>query len=142
MTKICRKCKIEKPFNMFARKKCNKDEKCNYCKECNNALGKIYRNKIKKLVYDKYGGYICRCCGEIEVCFLSVDHINNDGYKFRLGNKSQSSDKLYRWIIKNNYPEEFQILCHNCNLGRHINDGICPHQIAREVALAGRNIGT
>ncbi len=43
----------------------------------------------------------------------------------------EKKDSLYRWIIKNNFPEEFQILCFNCNSGRHINGGICPHEEKR-----------
>lgn len=26
-----------------------------------------------------------------------------------------------------NYPEGYQVLCYNCNCGKSINNGICPH---------------
>jgi hypothetical protein len=35
---------------------------------------------------------------------------------------------VLRYIIKNNYPDDFQILCANCNWGKQLNGGVCPHQ--------------
>ena len=34
---------------------------------------------------------------------------------------------LLGWIIKNNFPEGFKILCHNCNNAKGFY-GKCPHQ--------------
>ena len=34
---------------------------------------------------------------------------------------------MYGWLRRNSYPEGFQVLCHNCNLGKKINGGVCPH---------------
>jgi hypothetical protein len=36
----------------------------------------------------------------------------------------------WAWLRKHNYPEGFQVLCHNCNMGRQINGGVCPHMEA------------
>jgi hypothetical protein len=35
-------------------------------------------------------------------------------------------------LRKNGFPEGFQVLCANCNIGRHINGGICPHESNRK----------
>jgi len=81
-----------------------------------------------------YGGYRCACCGEGEPMFLTLDHINNGGSKQRrqLGAGSQ----IFVWLRKRGYPPGFQVLCSNCNLGRHRNGGTCPHKTgaARQIA--------
>ena len=77
------------------------------------------------LIY--YGGNPpkCSCCGESTYQFLSIDHIKGGGNKHRKAVKAQN---LYWWIIKNNFPEGFQILCHNCNLAKGFY-GRCPHDM-------------
>lgn len=82
---------------------------------------------MKDLVYEKYGGYVCKCCGESTKEFLTLDHVNNDGAKHRreLG---KGVSHLYRWIIKNNFPPIFEVMCYNCNCGRRFNGGVCPHK--------------
>lgn len=82
--------------------------------------------RSKALVYEHYGS-ICNCCGESEPKFLSIDHVNNDGYKERKS-RGGSSQMLYRNIIKQNFPDTYQILCMNCNTGKSRNNGICPHK--------------
>ncbi len=80
-------------------------------------------------VYNHYSNYDikCICCGERHLDFLSVDHINNDGYEHR--KRGLSSNTLIQWIIKNNFPSGFQISCMNCNHGRSRSpERICVHQ--------------
>ena len=79
--------------------------------------------KKKKLVFDHYGN-ICSCCGESIATFLTIDHMNGGGTKHR----SKINNNLYTWLVKNNFPTGFQTLCFNCNWGRHINGGVCPHK--------------
>lgn len=67
----------------------------------------------------------CACCGEKMLHFLSLDHINGGGAKQR---KETGGGGFYTWLRRHNYPAGFQVLCHNCNLGRQINGGTCPHQ--------------
>lgn len=81
-----------------------------------------YRNKRRKQVIEAYGGK-CACCGEKEIKFLAYDHVNNDGKDHR---KVISAQLLTGWIIRNNYPKNIQILCHNCNLAKGFY-GKCPH---------------
>jgi len=81
----------------------------------------------------------CRCCGEnFHVDFLEIDHITGKkqmdlepelvilGYSSQLRNQN-----LHRWIIKNNFPEGFQILCTNCNFAKGMkkNNNQCPHEM-------------
>ena len=76
---------------------------------------------------DKYGGK-CACCGESELDFLTIDHIYNDGNEHRKKFNIGPGKETYRWLRRNDYPDGFQVLCFNCNLGKRINKGICPHK--------------
>ena len=75
----------------------------------------------------------CNCCGEnSNLKFLSIDHIigktEMDAIKelVKIKYSSKLRDiKLTRWIIKNNFPKGFQILCHNCNSAKGYY-GNCP----------------
>ena len=92
------------------------------------------RIAITKMVVAHYsqGTMCCKCCGEKELIFLTIDHINGGGNKQRIslsGNKRYAGHGFYEWLIKNKYPEGFQILCMNCNFGKHRNGGICPHSL-------------
>lgn len=84
---------------------------------------KKYEEKCKKLVFEHYGKK-CVCCGEECQTFLTIDHINGCGRIHR----KKIGEKINIWLYKNNFPEGFQTLCFNCNWGKHINGGICPHQ--------------
>ena len=68
----------------------------------------------------------CRCCGETEIDFLSLDHINNDGAKHR----KEVTHVSILWARKNNFPTLFQVLCMNCNFskGKKGNNGKCVHE--------------
>lgn len=83
---------------------------------------------LKNEIFMAYGGWVCKCCGETEKSFLSIDHINNDGAKMRREGVHGVSNQFYRWLKKNGYPDGFQVLCMNCQWGKHINKGVCPHQ--------------
>lgn len=89
---------------------------------------KIIRAEQKSMVFQHYGNK-CNCpgCGETNAIFLSIDHINNDGNQYRKRLKNRGGTSQYSWIIKNNFPSDLQILCFNCNHGKYINGGVCPH---------------
>lgn len=89
---------------------------------------KNYRRKLKEVVYAFYGNK-CVCCEETQPEFLTLDHINNDGYLDKTENGYKlTSATLWIKIIKNNFPSSYQILCFNCNIGKRINGGRCPHR--------------
>jgi len=96
-------------------------------RSANKEQMKAYRQRIKDAVFAAYGGYRCACCGESEKSFLCVDHVNNDGYAHRKQIGHRGGIGIYLWIVKNQFPPGFQILCYNCNQGKRINNGVCPH---------------
>ena len=78
----------------------------------------------------------CNCCGEKSYLeFLALDHItgrkqmDSEPNLTKLGYSSKLKGlPLNVWIIKNDYPDGFQILCHNCNNAKGFY-GKCPHEM-------------
>jgi len=95
--------------------------------------GRKYRIKYRLLVLIHYGGDPpkCACCGENHLEFLSIDHIHGGGDEERKkigGSRSCGSMVFYRWLIKNGFPDGYQVLCYNCNCAKGFY-GYCPHQM-------------
>lgn len=87
-------------------------------------LDKKNKHQALKLeVINHYGGK-CECCGEKEILFLTIDHINGGGNNHR---KIIGYSKLYYWLKKNNYPKGYRVLCFNCNCVLGFTD-VCPHK--------------
>lgn len=80
--------------------------------------------KLKAAVLDKYGGPRCTCCGLSDPDLLTVDHIDGQGNKHR--SACGTGLAMYRKMLLGDH--KVRILCFNCNCGRHINGGVCPHE--------------
>ena len=106
-------------------RECDQGRYCNICKQKITARTARIRRIQRQLVLNHYGA-ICACCGERNPGFLSIDHINSDGAEHY--RRDSTATNLARWLVKHNFPEGFQLLCYNCNCGRHYNGGTCPHQ--------------
>ena len=140
--KICIKCNV-----ILTQTNCQQYNLAHAKYICNDCLQTInqnkynkHKNEIKKrqknyelqnklkVIYE-YGGK-CICCGEDKFEFLIVNHINNNNdAKERKITKQGTNSKLYRWLIKNNYPKDnYQLLCYNCNYAKDFF-GYCPHKI-------------
>ena len=98
-------------------------------RERNNEYVKEYSRRRRKIILQFYGGNPpkCKCCGESIIQFLCIDHINGGGSKHRK-EMGQSGSNLYRWIVKNDFPKGFQVLCNNCNMAKGFY-GECPHGV-------------
>ena len=140
--KICNKCKGEYPIDNFYTNKPCKDGHIGVCKNCETIYRRKWRSenrdkiretakrfryerRMKILRHYSRGRPVCACCGEKQLEFLGIDHINGGGARLRkkLGG---GSVVLNEWIIKNNYPRGLRVLCHNCNLSIGFY-GYCPH---------------
>lgn len=89
------------------------------------------RKRIKDATFAAYGGYVCACCGETEQKFLTLDHVNNDGAAQRramYGNRQAAGYVTYAWLARKGFPSGCQVLCMNCNHGKRMNKGVCPHK--------------
>ena len=82
--------------------------------------------RIKYEVMQIYGG-VCKCCGESNVAFLSIDHINNDGGSKRRSGEHKGGGAFYKKLRRAPVDPTLQVLCYNCNFGRRVT-GVCPHQ--------------
>lgn len=89
-----------------------------------------WHHRNKKLVLDHYsnGSARCSCCGETELVFLTLDHTDGLGAKHRkeIFGAGTGGAAIYRWVIKNGFPDLFRVLCFNCNFAFHTL-GSCPH---------------
>ncbi len=109
----------------LARNRKNRAENREYYIEYNRTS----RIELRKQCIEHYGG-CCACCGEDTYEFLAFDHKDGGGGKQRKETKVLGSG-FVRWLIANNFPDDIQILCHNCNLAKGFY-GVCPHQRLNE----------
>jgi len=81
-----------------------------------------WRRVLKAETLDVYGGSRCSCCGESNLMLLTLDHLEGVGEKNRTSN-------VYSWLRARGWPDKdkLRVLCYNCNSGRHLNGGECPH---------------
>lgn len=87
------------------------------------AYHQSYKRELWRQIFDIYG-WKCACCGEDNVGFLTIDHINGFGTKERRQGINLKRVRDERDLTK------YQILCFNCNCGRSFRgeNGVCPHK--------------
>lgn len=160
--KECFKCKNIKSFDEFSGQKRNKDGKASWCKQCHREYTirrqkenpekmnvatmrwakknpeKVKATHRKRYVKDKKEimsrlGNKCVCCGEAELEFLSLDHINNDGHLDRKVTGC-SGVSFYAYLLRKvEFLEEkiktLRILCMNCHISisKDVNS-VCVHK--------------
>lgn len=88
-----------------------------------------YRRKARQEFIVAYGA-VCKCCGESEAAFLTLEHKKRDGkaHRQQVGGTSTQviADLKRRGWPKRNY----ELLCFNCNRASW-ELGKCPHRIKR-----------
>lgn len=82
--------------------------------------------RMRVLQHYSKGTPKCACCGESFLEFLAVDHIHGGGTQHRK-QIHRTTHRFSLWLIKNNFPDGFRILCHNCNFS-YGHFGTCIHQ--------------
>lgn len=152
--KRCTKCQNDKPFARFFWRK-QRNAWRSWCKDCVKQASRrwyqenpekarrIYcdaaRRRSERLRHQVFAHYSsgepkCACCKETGFRFLTLDHTNNNGGEHR----REVGDGLstHIWLVRNGFPNGFQVLCWNCQMGKVFNGGICPHQEAINKAAA------
>ena len=148
----CNKCHIPKPASEYHKKGDRIRKICKLCRKperhkrylstiertkqqnqhwtSNNRARVNIRSKESRILrrrkcLEYYGGK-CTCCGEPTYEFLAIDHINGGGGK-HIRQLGGGGTYIYSYLIRNNFPEGYRVLCHNCNcaIGAY---GYCPHQ--------------
>lgn len=150
--KTCTTCKTEKFSEEFGRSQKSRDGITTRCKECKrksnrewyknadkeykDSLVEYRKNKMRverKMLIEAYGG-MCVCCGESEENFMTVDHIDNDGYIDRKVQKMAGGHVFYARLRNLGYPKDkYQLLCFNCNCAKGFF-GECPHKGVKNVS--------
>lgn len=137
---ICKKCDKQR-FDLYYIT--HKNERNNYQsnrylnnreKLLNDGRKRNLDVKIIVMIHYSNGTMQCNCCGENHIEFLQIDHINCG--KKRYNNETRCNNfyglKLYRYLINNNFPNGYQVLCANCNFAKGAF-GKCPHKLINEV---------
>lgn len=128
--KYCPDCKCIYPIIFFWKSDRHKnkfDRRCIDCakeyretyvdKEYDRNYTMIYNWKIKQIVFQVYSNGImkCRDCCEDDIDVLVIEHIYGKGRQHRKQLNVRGGIPFYNWLIKNNFPEGYSLLCHNCN---------------------------
>ena len=78
----------------------------------------ILKNAVINILTNGEG--TCRMCGQGDQDVLCVDHINDNGADHRRTDPRTNNGRIWRWLMQNDYPTGFQILCFNCNTKKEI----------------------
>lgn len=144
--KYCAGCDKHVPLRDWTKHNSTADRLQHQCKHCRNARRREARRskkgfyateqekykekhlvaarrsyyKCKHLVMRHYCGgenYTCCQCGFADPRALSIDHVDGKGADHRRNLKGVN---LYRWLVREKYPDGFQVLCMNCQwIKRH-----------------------
>lgn len=89
-------------------------------RELQNEWFRNFRNKIKLEVLNHYsdGTNICKDCRTSDIRILTIDHIHGGGSEHR---RELKTGNFYLWLKQNNYPEGYEVVCHNCNWLRRLS---------------------
>jgi len=160
----CTKCGVDKPIEAFHKNASYHDGYTRQCKQCKGEYRRekyhadpqqerqvsaewaranreriAQRAKERRLEalrrYSSTPEPSCACCGEVMLAFLTFEHIGGGGGQHR---RETGGGGFLSWLRTNGYPPGFEVLCMNCNLGRRVNGGICPHdELARQLLTIG-----
>lgn len=140
-SKICNRCRVSKPLDHYYYRS-DQHRYVTYCKKCIIDMGKTdvgrerkcraakkHSRKLKIETMNAYGGCFCNICNENDLNVLTIDHVNNDGWYERrliLKGANRAGNTAYAYLRKMGYPAGYQVLCFNCNMAKHRNNGENP----------------
>jgi hypothetical protein len=124
LTKPCATCGVQFVGSMDQRRYCSPSCRVVAVKRQREAA----HDALRQAALVAYSGPrpFCACCGDGISQFLALDHIDGGGHQHR---KKLGGGGFWTWLKRNGYPSGFRVLCHNCNLGRQVNGGACPHDV-------------
>lgn len=139
----CRKCRREKAIadgkcaTCFTYRPEQGQKRCPRCLKTQRDCSLKRHRALRLVALQHYAvnRLACACCGETDVEFLTLDHIDNNGAEQR---RSMASHTIWNWLKQNGYPPGFQVLCFNCNS----IFGECPHETRRRTGVPVRPIVT
>lgn len=115
--KLCCICLKILPIKMFYK---NSVVKCGYgsnCRDCKAWRSRAENRMLKMEMIIEYGGK-CACCGEKGIEFLTIEHINGDGWLHRY-NINGNGIRVWQDLKIKGWPKDnYTILCWNCNCAK------------------------
>lgn len=145
-TKVCKRCGEEKPIEQFNKDKSRPSGRHSWCKQCDAKYKRLWYQihterkerdkathqklrldrKVMVLTYYGSGRLACVKCGFDDIRALSIDHIDDKGAEHRrqFGYKNgrrMGGYNIYRWLIRQGFPDGFQTLCMNCQWIKRLN---------------------
>lgn len=138
---VCKKCVSEEMHRYYLRNKEKIMERTYLWREGNKdkltKYSKKYRTRLKIDALKAYSNNKaeCACCGEKEVDFLCLDHMDDNGKEDR--KKTGLGTSFLKWLKVHNYPKNLrlQVLCFNCNMSKRIQGGVCIHKLKNKQKL-------
>lgn len=108
---ICTLCRKRPPIAGF--------DNCQECTQRRRTNENARTATIKRLVMQKYGGRCATPGCEASEDRLTIDHVDGRGKEHReLHGLGRYSVRMYRWLIRNDFPDGFQVLCVSCNASK------------------------
>jgi hypothetical protein len=82
---------------------------------------RYHRRNARLKVYQHYSNGTMKCakCGNNDIDVLSIDHINGGGNAHR---KNVVHSHTEEWLVRNNFPDGFQVLCMNCQFKKRVEN--------------------
>ena len=87
------------------------------------AASRRSNRRLKELVIGTYGNK-CVCCGESEIGFLTLDHLDREAFP---AEAPRTGKPFYAWLKAHKFPGGVRVLCYNCNCASGFL-GRCPHE--------------
>jgi 5-methylcytosine-specific restriction endonuclease McrA len=116
------------PERWFKQKKASGQRWRDANRDSINAKAAAERILLRAAAITAYGGKcVCPGCHVHHAELLTIDHINGDAHhRQNLTNGvGRSTRDFHKFLQKNGYPPEFQLLCGSCNLAKG-NKKTCP----------------
>ena len=152
VSRACTKCGVVKPLDGFRKNRAYHDGYTRQCVECigdrrreryhsgpaiERELSKEWatanreriqaratERRVRALaMYSDTAEPSCACCGEGTLAFLTFEHIAGGGRQHR---QRTGGGGFLSWLLGER-REGIEVLCMNCNHGRRVNHGVCPH---------------
>lgn len=128
----CRSCSSKRAVAWAKRNRLRTNRNAAKWRKKNHAkvldYARKHSRKQKQLCMHHYGRKGCVCCGERELSFLTLDHIKDNGKQNRPGRRIK-----YQMLISLKFPKGLQTLCFNCQWGKRIGKGFCPHHPRKDL---------
>jgi len=143
---ICASCRQDKPRtkdHWGPDKRSPDGLSSGWCRRCITRRVKLDAKeaRLAAMLYYSDGDPHCACCGEFRLEFLCLDHIAGGGNAHRALISGQKKGGANFWprLQRMGFPAGFQVLCHNCNMAKHIY-GTCPYGSSHVWPHASRKV--